>query len=164
MTRAGFWLAVLAYAATVGVASYALPASVPMPVGVAGPPDNLMPRDDALLTFVVVGVVLALVFAVGAELAQRVPMRLVNLPDKEWWVSTPAREARLRVMLREDVHRLGIATVWLLAALVVATILVAHQQDPQLGPWGWILLGPYLLAVLGYSGFMLAVRYRPDVP
>lgn len=163
-TRGGFWLAVCVWGASLVVAALGFPARVPMHFDAYGDPDNVLSRSGAVLMLAVIGGVLAAVFAIGAEVAQRTSMRLVNLPDKDWWLVTPAREARLRVMLREDVHRLGIATMWLLAGMVLVTLLVSHQDQPNLGPWAWLLGLPYVLAVLGYAVFMVVVRYRPDVP
>lgn len=35
----------------------------------------------------------------------------------------------------------------------------AHRRQPVLGPWFWVSIAVYLVGVLAYTGYLIAVRY-----
>ncbi len=162
MSRFFFWISVLVGVVTTVVAWFVLPERVPMHFGGSGEVDRWGSRtEDVVTTGVMIGG-LALLFWVLTILVPRMPESLLNLParDKQWWLATPDRREELNRRLVFDLHVIGAATLLLVVGIEVMTMVQAHRLHPALGPWFWVLVSIYLMGVLGYTGYMIAVRYR----
>lgn len=162
MARAFFWLTVVLGVALTVLAWFVLPERVPLHFGGSGEVDRWGSRAEAVVTTGAMVLGLAVVFQALAVWVPRAPASLLNLParDKEWWLATPDRRRQLNQRLEVDLHLLGGATLLLVVAIELLVMSRARQDDPALGPWSWVLLAIYLVAVLGYTGYMVAVRYR----
>ena len=55
---------------------------------------------------------------------------------------------------------MGAATILLLVGIEVLTMQQARRAHPALGTWFWVTVSVYLVGVLGYVGYLLAVQYR----
>ena len=152
--------AVTAYAGVVLIVSLALPDRAPLHFGPSGEADSYGSPGQVALVFVVVGVVLVLVLAAGGWVARRGSTAWLNVTAKDWWTANPEREQTMRTMLAADLHAVGTATFLLLAALV-ALLGRAARDDTGLGSAFWVLLGVYLVVVLGWALYSARVRYRP---
>ena len=93
MSRVIFWVSVLAGLATAVVAWFVLPDRVPMHFGGSGEVDRWGSRTEAVVTFAVMIVGLALLFWVLTIMVPRMPEDLLNIPsrDKQWWLAIPER-------------------------------------------------------------------------
>ena len=47
-----------------------------------------------------------------------------------------------------------------MTGIEIMTMVQAHRMHPALGPGFWVMMSIHLVGVLGYTGYMLAVRYR----
>ena len=162
MSRIFFWISVVAGLATTVVAWFVLPERVPMHFGGSGGVDRWGSRtEDVVTTGAIIGG-LALLFWVLTIVVTRAPESLLNIParDKQWWLATPQRRTELNRRIVADLHVIGGATLLLIVGLEVMTMVQAHREHPSLGPWFLIMVAVYLLGVLGYTGYMIAVRYR----
>lgn len=87
-------------------------------------------------------------------LASYAPAELINLPNKDYWMS-PEREAETR----GSIVRWGLwffaATLWLLALIIHEALAANFRQPPQMR-WHWWLLGGYLVSL----GFLLTRLLR----
>lgn len=138
-----------------------LPAEVPLHFGGSGEPDRWGSRTEALVTMGLGGGLLALLLGGGAALVDMVPVVHLNVPHKAWWIATPARERRVRSMMRTDLYAIAAATMLLLVVVVAATTGAARSEDPALGPLFLAGLACYLTFVTGWTAWSLRTRYRP---
>ncbi len=161
MARAVFWVSVLVGAVVTAASWFLLPERVPLHFGGSGV-DQWGSRTESVVFFASLVGGLALLFWVMIIVVPRTPETLVNLParDKQWWLATPSRREEFNAMIIHDLYVIGTATLLLMAALEIMIIVEAREPDPGMAPWFWILFAIYLVGVLGYSGYMVAVRYR----
>lgn len=161
--RRAFLLTTVVYAASVAVASAVLPARVPLHFAGSGEPDRWGSRTEAVLTFGLIGAGLVLVLGGSAVLADRLPLRsgLVNLPHKEWWLATPAREAEARRRLRADLYGLAAAVMAFLVGVLWVTVAAARSDDPRLGWPFMVAVGVLVVGVVLWTIWVSVVRYRP---
>lgn len=162
MARGIFWLTVVLGVAVTVLAWFVLPDRVPLHFGGSGQVDRWGSRTEAVVTTGVVVVGIALLFWALTVWIPKAPASLLNIPakDKEWWLATPERRRRLDRRLVEDLHVIGAATLLLVVVVELMTMAQAGADDPALGPWFWVALALYLVGVLGYTGYLVAVRYR----
>ncbi|MEO7130545.1 MAG: DUF1648 domain-containing protein [Dermatophilaceae bacterium] len=162
MARAAFWLSVLTGLVVTVVAWFVLPDRVPMHFSGSGQVDQWGTRTEAVVTMGAILGGLALLFWVLIIVIPRIPESLLNLPapDKEWWLATPGRHAELNRRVVGDLHTLGAATLLLVIVDGVITMSQAHRPHPALGPWFWVIIAVYLVGLLGYTAYMITVRYR----
>ncbi|TYL46273.1 DUF1648 domain-containing protein [Nocardioides sp. BGMRC 2183] len=148
------------YAAAWLVAYLELPDRVPLHFGVGGGVDRWGEREDALITFAVLGIAMTALFA-GVAYA-RIPTSMLNVPHKSWWTATPEREQRMRMMMREDGLRLGAVTLLFLAVALLLTVRASALAEPHLDAWFAVALGLYCVVMIGYTVYAYRARYRRD--
>lgn len=161
MARHCFWLSALVALAVSVLAWSTLPDRVPLHFDGAGDPDRWGSRAEAVLTLGAVKAGMVVLFWGLASWVPRVPETLLNLPkrDKDWWLATPERRRRLDERIVWDLHVMGALTI-LFGVVVELFTIQSARNETGLGAWFWVALAGYLMAVLGYAGFMVAVRYR----
>lgn len=161
MVRALFWISVIAGAAVTAFSWFVLPERVPVHFGGSGV-DGWGTRTEFVVLFASVIAGLALLFWLLSLVMPRIPETMVNLParDKQWWLATTTRREQFNTMMIRDLHAIGAATLFLMTALELMVIAVSQQSEPEVASWFGIVLAVYLVGVLGYSGYMVAVRYR----
>jgi uncharacterized membrane protein len=150
------------FAAAWGWSLARLPDRVPVHFGGGGEPDRWAGRAEALWTFGLLSLAMALLFAGLVALIARAPAELVNVPNPGYWKRTE-HLPQLRRLVADDLWLIGAWTLLLLAAVQVLVVRAARLPDPRLDGWAVAVLGLYLLAVLGRVGWMLTRRYAiPD--
>lgn len=156
-----FWLSLMVGAVVTAASWFVLPDRVPLHFGVSEA-DQWGSRTEAVVFFALVIGGLGLLFWGLAVAVPRVPEALLNLPerDKAWWLATAERRIELNRMVREDLYAIGAATMIFFFAVEGLIIGVADDAEPSLGPWFYVMLSVYMVGVLGYTGYMVAVRYR----
>ena len=161
MPRKIFWLSVLAGALVTGASWFVLPDRVPLHFGGSGV-DQWGSRAESVGFFASLLAGLALLFWVMVVVVPRVPETLLNIPDrdKKWWMATPERRTELNGMIVCDLYAIGAATLIFFIVVQGFVIRQASETNPALGPWFWVVFSLYLVGVLSYSGYMVAVRYR----
>ncbi|HXJ37342.1 MAG TPA: DUF1648 domain-containing protein [Candidatus Eisenbacteria bacterium] len=108
---------VLIAACSVGrtyLASSALPERVASHFDGAGRPNGWMARDAFVTTNVTMFALLVVVFVGMPAFLRRVPVRFVNLPNKDYWLAPERREASVE-RIGEWLSWLGVATALVLA-------------------------------------------------
>jgi hypothetical protein len=160
--RRAFRGSALVFVGSLLVAVWALPDRVPIHFGLDGEPDHWVSRLGAVALFAGIGAVMATVLGGLAHGSDRIPLTVLNVPHKRWWLADPARETRLRGLLRDDMFGVGAAVLSLLTVLVLFTIGMASSDHPSMNPWGWVVLAAWLVPFLAWLGWVYAVRYRPD--
>lgn len=161
LVRVAMALACAAYAGVLLIAAVTLPDRVPIHFGPGGEADRIVGRQEALVTFAVLGLGIAVLMVGLARWVRRAPLTMVNVPHKDWWTATPAREARLRARLETDLLGIGVLTMVLLVVVQAVTVRAADDPEPSLDPVA-------VAATVGYVALLLAAvlwiatrRYRP---
>lgn len=149
-----------AFAVTLAVAGNLLPRRVPIHFDLEGHPDQWLGRTDVLVLLAILGLTGGLVFGVLGAGASRIPVRMFNVPDREWWAASPEREAELRRRLRTDMYACGGGLLLFLAALTGLIVRAARMAEPHLDALFLVVLALYLAAVLGWVVHLVRVRYR----
>lgn len=142
------------------VAGNLFPRRVPIHFDLGGDPDQWLARTDALVLFAIIGLAGGLVFGVLAAGATRIPVRMFNVPDRDWWAATPEREAELRQRMRTDMFAFGGGFLLFLAVLTALTVRASRMVRPHLDGWFVAALVLFVASVLGWVVFMVRVRYR----
>lgn len=119
--------------------------------------DGYSSKASLLTIYVVLQAAMAAGFVGGAWLIKRMPARLVNMPNKEYWLAPERREESLLALAR---WTLAFGTLTLLfVALVMHIVFVANlHPERDLAPWFWLLLGGYLVGTLVFLAVVL-VRF-----
>ena len=88
LVRVAMALACAAYAGVLLVAAVTLPDRVPIHFGPGGEADRIVGRQEALVTFAVLGLGIAVLMVGLARWMRRAPLTMVNVPHKDWWTAT----------------------------------------------------------------------------
>ncbi|RZS55066.1 hypothetical protein EV141_2049 [Microcella putealis] len=154
------------------VTSVALFAALSVWLLIAGPPEvighfsanNGGPRYDPTAQFVAImaGLVafLVVLFASTGWLMRRVPIGLMNIPNRERW-NTPARREILARRVGADMNLMGAASVLLIVAMMVLSALGGLGVTPP----GWafvVTMGVFLVVIAAIAFGMLGKRYDPS--
>jgi uncharacterized membrane protein len=136
-----------------------LPERVASHFDLAGRPDDYQSRLQFVLTAGLLDVMLLILFLALPALIARTPVRMVNLPNKEYWFA-PERRALTEGRLTVWVSWFSCATLGLLCGLF-ELIIRANLRGGPLGYQLWLMLASYLLFMLfGSAGLAHAFR-RP---
>lgn len=162
MARFVFKVSVLAGLIAVTIAWFVLPARVPTHFGGSGQVDQWGSRTEYVVVMGSITGGLTLFFWVLTIVIPRVPESMLNIPsrDNQWWFTTLERREELNRRLIEDLHVIGAASLILIVAIEVVTMSQADRVRPAFGQWFRIILAVYLVGLLGYCGYLVAVRYR----
>ena len=158
--RTWFWISAATLAVVVAWSATALPERVPVHFGISGDADRFTSRTQAVLESSLVGGGIALTFSLIDLLVRRGPLSLVNVPHKSHW-TTPEHAPTLRRMMAHDMWVIGTMTMALVVGMELSILAVADQPGPKLGPWTWLMVAGYVVAVFGYGVHMQLHRYRP---
>lgn len=142
----------------------ALPDRVPLHFDLHGDPDDWASRGDALLTMGIIGGAVAVMFGALALASARIPVRMFNVPDRDWWAATADREAELRRRMRTDLFGVGGGVLAFLAVLTVLTTRSARMASPHLDGWFVVAMVAFAGGVLGWVTYAIRVRYRRTEP
>ena len=156
---AGLAASVGTYAASVLLAAVLLPARVPLHFGSSGTVERYGTRTEAVVLFVLLGVVLLAVWAGCRQLVRRVGLELVDVPHADYW-KAPEREPELRTRLGADLDRL-LAATFLLCAVIAASTLDAALGEGRLPVWFFAAFAAYLLWTAREVWHLATRRYRP---
>jgi hypothetical protein len=134
---------------------------VPEHVNMAGEVDKYTTRAGAIGLFVGLGGFL-LLLAVGLVcLCWLLPVRFLNIPNKEYWTA-PERAPVVKRMVAWDMA--VIFSMPLLALSFIPVNIALQSQNPAGVSALWILMpiGVWLVAMTCYVIWMIARRYRPQ--
>jgi uncharacterized membrane protein len=136
-----------------------LPERVASHFDFGGRPDSYQGKLQFAVTAALLDVVLLILLLALPALIARTPLRLVNLPHKEYWFA-PERRVLTEKRLTLWVSWFGCATIGLLCA-IFELIIRANLRALPLGYQTWLLVASYLMFILfGSAGMGHAFR-RP---
>jgi uncharacterized membrane protein len=135
-----------------------LPARVPTHFGPNGQPDGWSTPTQMIVSFVGLQFTIAGAMVLLAYFLSFIPDSMINVPNREYWLSPERREATLRDM-RGFLGWMAIATSWLMIGMFQLSALVAVQRLTSISPAFWLLIGVYLTVIFGGCGW-LVYKYR----
>lgn len=150
----GFALALLVRLVT---AVDQLPPRVASHFDLGGRPDGFQSKHTFFWTSVLLDLVLLVLLLLLPLLIARVPLRSINLPNKEYWLA-PERRAETLARLLTWVSWFSCASIGLLCG-VFELIIRANLRGTALGYQAWLLLTSYLLFML-FSTVAMARAFR----
>jgi uncharacterized membrane protein len=135
-----------------------LPPVVASHFDAAGNTNGWMPRQAFSLLYAGLVILMAGIFLLTGEILDWVPDRLVNLPNKAYWLD-PSRREETHAYFRQWGYRFGSVTIAFLIAAMHLVIRVNLGRDKTLHalfPW---LLAAFLVAEAAMT-LSLIVRFR----
>lgn len=143
----GWWAAVLLGAAADLAWHYPqLPASMAVHFDAAGVPDRWSPKSEFLTTWILMTLLLGGLFAGLRVLVRFLPADYINMPRREYWLA-PERAASTRAEVGDVVLALGGVILASIGALNHVILRANLKEDPDLGPWPWVIMAMTLVAM-----------------
>jgi uncharacterized membrane protein len=128
----------------------------------SGNPNGWMPRQAFSLLYAGLIVLLAGMFLLTGRRIDRVPDRMVNLPNKAYWLD-PSRREETHACFRQWGYRFGSATIAFLIATMHFVVRVNLGLDRTLYALSPLLLGAFLIFT-GAAAISLIARFRKIPP
>jgi hypothetical protein len=123
-----------------------LPASVAVHFDPAGRPNGWSSSAGVLTIAAVETAIMAAIFAV-AGLFRFTPVRIINVPNKGYWLAPERREAAF-AFLRDWLRWVVVLTLAFLSAVHGAALRANLTTPPHLAPiWNWLVV-PFAIAVV----------------
>ena len=135
-----------------------LPEQVATHFNAAGKADDWMHRDSATLMMVGFQTLMPLIFLGIAYSIYFIPSHLINIPNREYWLSPPRREASLSFVARSTAAFSLAISLFFLGMNHLTFI--ANRNDGNLKPLGFgLLLGSFLAFTMSWICVLL-LRFR----
>lgn len=124
-----------------------LPKSLPMHFGENLKPDRMASGTQVFWMYVLLTVFQAMFFVLLVFVIRWLPVSLVNIPNREYWLTGERREETLRWM-STMLLSLGVATQLFMASLYYLTLQVGRGAKPDIYPEFLWTMGLFLAVVL----------------
>jgi hypothetical protein len=149
------------FAATVIWAAARLPLDgVAVHVDAHGVVNGYESRAHAVVLFATIGAVLAGLGVVTVAAVRWLPVRLINVPHKDYW-SEPQRLPSFRRMLVWDVAVLFSLPLLGLSYVPVEVTLLTLDPAGHNQIWLPVVVGVMMVGLFAYIAWMVIGRYRP---
>ncbi len=159
----GFWVVLIGAAAFVWISGSGLPPLVASHFGLGGQADGFMARGDYLAFMLIGTVAIPLLIVVPQRLVETIPPRLINVPNREYWLA-PERIGSTLDYLRN--HAVWFAVLFTaLLCFVHWEVVQANMRSPARLAAQPFLIGlvTYVVAVLLWIAAMVRhFRRRPE--
>jgi hypothetical protein len=150
-----------ALAAQLVHAAVVLPERVASHFDLRGNADSWMQRSSFLAVLAAVIALVALMFGGLRALLPHLPDSLINMPNRDYWLTPERRAATLR-RSADALTWIGSATLALFVAILWITVDANFGGEPvAIGSAGWVAVGVYLAVVAAISLRMLRAFRLP---
>jgi len=148
--------------ATVHIAYYAgqLPENMATHFDGAGGANGFDSKASFLTIYAVTMLGLAGMFIVIAFSIQRLPVSMINLPNRDYWLSGD-RAVRTRLIVGRELLRFGSATLLFFVAIIHLTIQANLNATLRLGSAFWVIFTLYMFYTLVWT-LLLMRRFRME--
>jgi hypothetical protein len=137
-----------------------LPAdNVPLHVNRAGEVDESATRMGAIGYFISIGGVLLILAVAVLCLTHFVPVRFLNIPNKQYWTE-PERAPIVRQMMVWDMAVIFSMPFLALSFIPINIALMSENPNGTSGLWIVVPIAVWLIAMVTYAIWMVARRYR----
>ena len=139
-----------------------LPATVVSHFDASGTPNGWMSRQAFLLLYGVLILVLCIPFLLLGPLIKVIPDRLVNLPNKQYWLE-PSRRVETHAYLQQWGYWFCDALLAFLISTMHLAIRANLRPDQRLSPMAWFFMIGFLCIVIGITvALFMHFRRLPD--
>jgi hypothetical protein len=135
-----------------------LPATVVSHFDASGTPNGWMSRQAFLFLYGVLVLVLCLPFLFFGPLIKVIPERLVNLPNKQYWLE-PSHRAQTYAYLQQWGYWFCDALLAFLISTMYLAIRANLRSDLQLSPMVWFFMIGFLCIAIGMT-VALFMRFK----
>ncbi len=132
-----------------------LPDKVAIHFGISGEPDSWSSKGEYLAIHLGLFAFLTLIFAGFAELIDKVPASLFNIPHKKYWLSKD-REKYTRSKVESFLYWTGAITLLLILIMNQKVIMFNFDESVSATNDFWAILLGYLLVL----GLLIYVHFR----
>jgi len=154
-----FGLLCVGFLAAVGASAAALPGKVASHFDLAGQADGWMPRNNYLLFSAIMGLAIPL-FVVGLCYVTRfLPDWMINLPNKDYWLSPERREQTNAFLFRHSLW-LGCLVLAHFAGMHMLTVIANGRNPPSMPLMGLLAATGIFFCLLGFWIVVLVRRFR----
>ncbi len=122
-----------------------MPDQIPVHFDGEGVPNRWAGKDEFLWVNISLVVVFFFTFALGAILIPKIPVKWINLPNKDYWLA-PERKTHSFADMRVYYLAIGVVTLLLLGIIGWSSFEVAIGRQETLR-YSWACLGVYSLAL-----------------
>jgi uncharacterized membrane protein len=154
-------LALIVAATTIVATIGLLPPVVPSHFGFDGRADRWTPRDTYVVIMLLLAIGLPLLIVASMGTVRGIPVRWINLPNRDYWLEPGRREETYRT-LRAFGCCVGVAVALFLTALHVLIVTGTSARDPA--PPGaalFALLAVFLVSIVLMLAWLVRRFARP---
>ncbi|MCH2182721.1 MAG: DUF1648 domain-containing protein [Mariniblastus sp.] len=138
-----------------------LPAEIPMHFDQNMVPDNVVSAAEFVWTYLLIQLGCLVVFVGLAVGVRYLPVSLINLPHREYWLSGERRTETLN-WISGMLLLIASAELWLVMGLCQMSVQYALGNVSDLGPSLWVMIGLFLALCAGLVIYLL-FRFRKPV-
>lgn len=136
-----------------------MPATVAAHFTASGQADQWTSKQAYFRALAGIHIGLAGVLVATAWAMRYIPMRFINLPNKDYWAA-PEREDETRERVCVYMFELACATVALFDAVIYRTFQANLRPDRSVGYWPWVVLGAYLAWMIAWAVRLIGRFHR----
>ncbi|WP_019203554.1 DUF1648 domain-containing protein [Tsukamurella sp. 1534] len=152
-----FLVAVLLCAVSLAWAAASGPDPFPTHWGASGKADSWGPRGESVAFLAATSLGTAVLFGAIAAFTSRIPARMINTPNREYWLAADHR-SELDTLLQSSMLWIG-AGVQLLVGVSVVGAIASPQDNAATGLVTWI----FPVLVLATVGYLIWKLLHPPV-
>ncbi len=131
------------------VGSVQLPERVASHFGFSGEANGWMGRSVYLVFMAFFGMIFPMIAPLVGLLVGRLPMSVINLPNKEYWLA-PERREGTTAFLVSQLLRLAVLELGLVIVLHQLVVDANRQQPPRMSSMVWAVLAVFLVFLAGW--------------
>lgn len=125
----------------------------------SGNVSGMMAKDLFFAIYLFVMALLNVAFLVSSALIAKLPDRMINIPNKDYWLSEERRE-KTKAEMRNHMLQFGmVSQIFVIAVIHAALEANLHPQDPTASSWTLLpMIVGFTVYVIGWSAY-LVLRY-----
>ncbi|MCX6028473.1 MAG: DUF1648 domain-containing protein [Chloroflexi bacterium] len=137
-----------------------LPDTVASHFNAAGQADGWSSKAAFIQVNAVIILLLAILFPGISWLVARLPVGLINMPNREYWFAEERRAATLST-IQQQMEWLGVATLLLLIAILQVSIVASLTPGAAMSAAAmWLPLAGYLIFMVVWTATFIGRFYR----
>jgi uncharacterized membrane protein len=146
----------------IGTYAESLPENMATHFGAGGIPNGYMHKDGFIVfylgfMFFLPGLLMAI-----SVLVEKLPISLINIPNKKYWMAASRREKTVGSLAR-GIRMLGVMTGLFLIAIDQLVINANMVKPPALDERGtWLFLSAYVFAIISFLLWIIIRFRKPD--
>ena len=134
-----------------------LPEKVASHFNGGGQPDNWSSRNSFVIFTAIFGLFATCFSTLIMLLIENAPVSLLNLPNKEYWLTGERRESSLR-LIRQRFEWLSVGMLALINAVIYMTMQANIHKEPLSSNIWFLIIGFFVFVVVWIISFVMRFR------